>query len=176
MDSECNDEIYCYHPKCNTAQNTCEYIPICELPPPGAACQTDKQCQDSSNTCATSKCIDGFCHSSPLIDTNSPHCCSSTADCPDVECSVKYCNVETFHCFYEDIKGCEPMTTASTVYVAEESYVSPPTVVDHPTPKEKAFYIIISVMTGIFIIFAVLALFDSQIKKGFRNIKNQIRR
>ena len=54
------------------------------------------------------KCISGACEyqfNSELKQLG--HCCRSSFDCPEKECSVRYCNVENFNCFYEDIKGCE---------------------------------------------------------------------
>jgi len=99
----------CVFTDCNLDLNQCEYIPICPNPGiiiPKKACINDNQCQ-GENPCSLSKCIDNVCISSPLTNPNNDLCCRQASDCASYPCSLSFCDIETFTCFYQPVIGCQ---------------------------------------------------------------------
>lgn len=91
-----------------TTDSICEYTQVCANPSINItqkACVNSNQCQ-GDNVCYQSKCIDNICVNSPLANPDADQCCYSATDCPDSECSSKYCDVNTYTCLYIPIPGC----------------------------------------------------------------------
>ena len=102
---DCIQENECVVKQCNLDTNQCEIINVCSNNPTKKVCTTNSQCVNDDDFCIQSKCIDGFCQTSPLPNQN-VGCCTAANECPNYDCSITYCNVDKFACFYVDIPGC----------------------------------------------------------------------
>lgn len=105
QNDHCTSTQLCVVEQCNFESNQCESTTVCDLTSTNTVCNSDLQCPQTSR-CAQVKCIDNVCQTSPLYNSEEDYCCSSSLDCPDVECTTKYCNLELFQCFYTPLAGC----------------------------------------------------------------------
>jgi len=150
-------------------------IQICSqtgTPSSSQACQYDSQCK--SDVCYQSKCIDNVCQTSPLPNIDNPLCCSSTADCPDNPCTEKFCNVETYRCFYQTIKGCEvsdytePYIIVS--YSSNNSSGGGSSSSYQPTSGDIAGAIIGFIILGILVVAFIIVIFMMLVQKLYKKV------
>ena len=153
----CTTSDLCVYSYCNLTSNSCEMTPICEENNiPKQVCTTDSQCRNT-DTCTQTKCVDNVCQVSPLVNTNDPNCCKVTSDCPDSPCSEKFCNVETFRCFYTTIKGCNAIS--QSYLVAVDPNYNESSGYSYQTPDPTAGDVVGAVFGFLIIGFMGLALF-----------------
>lgn len=160
--SDCNSNSACLLPTCNFDTNECVLISTCSsvgISDPEQSCSQDFECRPPSS-CATAKCINSVCVTSHVIDVNSnPFCCTSAADCDSYPCTQKFCNTDTFECFYIQNQGCTIQDATDSLPIALRSTGDG----DSPSPGGADSQVspgvgdIIGAVIG-FIIFAILIL------------------
>jgi len=67
-------------------------------------CTSNRDCNDN-NVCTLEKCQNFRCVVSPNLSSQVADCCRTADDCPEQECKIAYCSLESFRCTYSDFKA-----------------------------------------------------------------------